>query len=66
MVNVLGDRDVRDSAGTSMLSAIACNLGVVVREDRAGAVEVIVVDESDLGVSQVANKRFQGALLDPG
>ena len=48
-----------------MLRAVTCNLWVMIREDSARTMEIVIVDESDLRVCHVANERLESALLDP-
>ena len=66
MVDVLRDRNMRDSARTSVLCAITCNLRVMIREDSTCTMEIVIVDESDLRVCHVANERLKSALFNPG
>lgn len=54
-----------DCALTGLVETIGCELRVMVGVDGAGAVEVIVVDNSDLWVSKVTDKVLEGSLLDP-
>ena len=48
-----------------MVSTVCAQLRIVVSIDCCGGVEVIVVDEGYLRVSEVANKTLERALFNP-
>ena len=54
-----------DGAWTGLIIAVTGELRMVIGEDRAGAMEVIVINESNLWVTKIANKSLKSALFNP-
>ena len=69
IVNILTARDVIDGARARFVSAVSSLLGVMVGDDSACAVEVVIVNQCHLGVFQgieTLDERLESALLNPG
>lgn len=69
IVLILRDGDVVDEARARYLITIGGHLGVMVREDGARPMEVVVIHKSHLWISQrvkTFDESLEGAFFDPG